>query len=246
MHKLPKTLLTLVAVGMVSVVGLNLATSKTSLAIGRTSKTAFRSLFPGKDYIKSTAERLADLFRRRPGRGGSHGEFCSITPNPTNGHFRTSWSTQPLFAWRGDVVGLEVLDVAAGNTSIWTHQLTDAENRQQYAIYSGSNPLVRGERYKLIVEYRDPTRPNAPASKKDIRFEILRNAPTIDARLAEIGDPNTASDIVARQDMVLQRAEIFAEPGHSLWMDIMREVAPIDDRGAWSARVKTTMDEMCE
>lgn len=232
--------------GCVGVMGTNTAAFATSqVTFDRVHQTTHEKPLPTQqnkenNIRKSTIDRLQDLFDRNPQRGGSRGDFCAITPNPSNGNFRTSWSTRPLFAWEGDVTRMEIKQGSALGPSIWNHALTNQEKLQRYLVYSGNSELARNESYVLIIEYNDRGTPQA----QNVRFEVLQNAPTIEARLAGIGDPNGATNTTEREERAVSRAEVFADA--DLWMDAMREILLVNGQGAWANIISSEIADMCE
>jgi hypothetical protein len=191
---------------------------------------------------KSIAERLADVFRRRPRQGGTQGEFCSISPSIES---RLTWSERPLFVWQGNVTQIEVHRRGSQPALLWTDVLTEQEQSKQSRLYEGPT-LVPGQKYEYLVTYKTTDEGQIITNTKKIPFEVLEaedeKRHRIEAKLAILENQNQT---MSAEELALQRAEYFAE--ENLWLDVIREVLLLPNQSSnWARAVQEYQSEQCK
>jgi hypothetical protein len=166
----------------------------------------------------SPAQRLIEVFRRRKRPGGTQGEFCSISPSI---NYRTTWSDRPLFVWQGTVTQIEVR-LSDNQSVLWTHTVTEEEQRQQQVLYGGS-ALKPDQTYFYVYTYQTKDQGQTIDQTKSIQLDILSSESPkrrlIEAKLAEL---DNQKQNLSAEEYILKRSEIFAE--QNLWLDVFREV----------------------
>ena len=149
--------------------------------------------------------------RGGPDRGDG---ICLISPNH-EGDYKT-WSTEPLFAWKGTVEKIEVVDRSL--TLVWSHNLTTEEKNKQSLVYDeqkASNQLEPGKIYTLRLY------PNAQATKpEEISFQVLseeqRREIQADLEKLKQNNPNLSEKEIAEK-----RFEYFKSK--AMLLDAIRE-----------------------
>lgn len=139
---------------------------------------------------KGQKSSVLDWFRkifRRTGKGApNRGPFCSIWPNKDAYNLLNTASVR-LFIWRAeDNVNVKIIEIKDSNKSeIWSHNLTENEQKEQRIIYNGS-PLKPGEYiYKII--YETPLNGKNTVYSETIDFEVIKhnNSLSLEAKTNE-------------------------------------------------------------
>lgn len=189
---------------------------------------------------KSVMQRLRDLLRGPSGEGGTHGEFCSVTPNPSSTKFRTTLSSRPLFLWKGTVNRIMVEPRGREATPLWTHTLTDAEKQRGYITYGGAEALSPGRYvYHVIYEIAGTPRPI------QINFEVVSDA-ALQSQLDAVGTIQVGMSTAQQEDVALRRAEILSSED-AFSMNLIQELYAVESASAeWKAELQSFVDETCD
>lgn len=147
--------------------------------------------------------------KRGPGRGD---EICLISPNDKD--YQT-WSNKPLFAWKGTVERIQVLDPI---NPVWSHNLTPEEKSQQRIFYDdqkATNQLEPGKTYMLRLY------PNAQAAKFDrISFQVLSEEEQLKIQ-ADLDRLKQENANLSEKELAEKRREYFEKK--ALLLDAIRE-----------------------
>ncbi|MEC4986298.1 MAG: hypothetical protein SAJ37_15180 [Oscillatoria sp. PMC 1068.18] len=206
-----------------------------------TSNNQVSNEIPRKDNQKkkSTAERLLDLLRRRPRKPGTQGGFCLVFPNFSS---YTTWSSQPLFIWQGNVTKIQL----TSDNLEWTHEVAQPDEKS--VLYDGS-PLEPGEEYSYIVTYETINEGEKIINTEEIEILILPNSEErsrIEAELAKLENPTSSLSLEERKELALQRAEIFARE-EDLWWDVVREIYLVDNSSSdWNRDIQEDLSQLCQ
>ena len=180
----------------------------------------------------SPAQRLYEFFRRRRRSGGTQGEFCSISPSM---NYRTTWSDRPLFVWQGTVTQIEVR-LSDNQSALWTHTVTEEEQRQQQVLYAGS-ALKPGQIYSYFYTYQTKDQRQTVTKTKSIPLEVLRSDSEKRRRIeAKLGELDNQKQNLSAEEYILKRSEIFVE--ENLWLDLIREVYSLQNPSPEWAKIR--------
>jgi|GEM_PF-411544 len=166
---------------------------------------------------RATWERLQDIFRRRRDRGGSRGEFCSISPEEPSDKI---WNTSPAFVWRGRVKRIELRHFS-NNELIWSHEVTELENSQRSALYTGV-PLQPGEEYSYGLEYETKDEGETITDSIDPIYLKVMDAQERLSIETELTALESSTKTLSNEELALKRAIYFANK--ELWFDAVTEI----------------------
>ncbi|MEC4894501.1 MAG: hypothetical protein SAL07_16625 [Oscillatoria sp. PMC 1051.18] len=206
-----------------------------------TSNNQVSNEIPRKDNQekKSTAERLSDLLTGSPRKPGTQGGFCLVFPNFSS---YTTSSSQPLFIWQGNVTKIQL----TSDNLDWEHEVEQPDEKS--VLYYGS-PLEPGEEYSYIVTYETIDEGEKITNTEEIEILILPNSEErsrIEAELAKLENPTSSMSLEEREELALQRAEIFAQE-EDLWWDVVREIYLFDNSSSdWNRNIQEYLSQLCQ
>ncbi|NES22895.1 MAG: CHASE2 domain-containing protein, partial [Symploca sp. SIO3E6] len=220
-----------------AIANVNLTEAVTSVESAATNKGKIIAAI-SKEQQKSTWERLQDIFRRRRNGGGSRGEFCSISPEKPSDKI---WHTSPVFVWRGRVKRIELRHFSS-NELIWSHQVTEFENSQRHALYTGT-PLEPGEEYTYGLDYETIDEGKTiPDSIEPIYLKVMdaQERLSIEAELTAL---EGSAKALSNEELARQRAMYFAEK--KLWSDAVTEIFSVSNPSLkWTQEIEELWSEV--
>ncbi|GAB1542846.1 hypothetical protein NUACC21_55200 [Scytonema sp. NUACC21] len=193
-------------------------------------QAAIKQNFPTQETLNSSDRQLFalswgeiwDKLRRKRGKRGSRGDdnkefFCMIAPgkleDQNNGkQSLVVWSTQPVFLWRGQMVGIEVRHIRSDEL-MWRQTFSPTTRS---IIYQGK-PLQPGEDYF----WRETIPLDQLPSKRSFRMMDAKERDRISTELKELESERKAKGS-REEEIVLSRVNYFAK--NDLWSDVLREI----------------------
>jgi hypothetical protein len=174
-----------------------------------------------KQQNKSAWDVVRGIFIRQKQKGGTMGEFCSISPNIKA---YVTWSDRPLFVWQGTIKEIQV-SLPGSDTALWTYVVKGNEQQVLYNADNTGQPLQPGEEYSYWVKYETIGNDGQIiTASKSLPFQVMEDEKRnqIAEQLAALENQN---DTMNAEELALKRAEFFGEyQDADLFLDVVREV----------------------
>ncbi len=183
-----------------------------------------------KQERQSVWAKIRDIFRRKKDEAGTHGEFCSISPNIAA--YRT-WSDQPLFAWEGSVNIIQVRSSRYGK-ALWSYQVNDNQTSVMYNADGKGQPLQRGKEYYYWVEY----------NTTDNNGQLITDTETIPFQVMGGKAYRIIQAELPAEQFRDQHASYFAD--HDLFLDVVRVISLFEDLDSWKTNTEELYQDFCE
>ncbi|NEO34856.1 MAG: hypothetical protein F6J90_00460 [Moorea sp. SIOASIH] len=183
-----------------------------------------------KQKTQSVWAKIRDLFRRKKDEAGTHGEFCSISPNIAA--YRT-WSDQPLFAWEGSVNIIQVRSSRYGK-ALWSYQVNDNQSSVIYNADGKGQPLQRGKEYYYWVEY----------NTTDNNGQLITDTETIPFQVMGGKAYRIIQAELPAEHKTAELASYFAD--HDLFLDVVRVISVFGDLDNWKINTEELYQKFCE
>ena len=229
MYRLIRVFYLLLITGTMSI---SFPSSSVSIAASFTTQwhQVAKAVSQSKQETKSVWAKIRDIFRRKKDEAGTHGEFCSISPNIAA--YRT-WSDQPLFAWEGSVNIIQVRSSRYGQ-ALWSYQVNDNQTSVMYNADGKGQPLQRGQEYYYWVEY----------NTKDNNGQLITDTETIPFQVMGAEAYRMIKAELPAEKFRDQHASYFAE--RDLFLDVVRVISAFGYLESWNTNTEKLYQEFCE
>ena len=198
-------------------------------------QAAIKGNFPTQETINLDNRQLLafswgelwNKLRRKKGKRGSRGDedikqYCMIAPGPLKdpNSIKASlkvWGTQPVFLWKGEIKGIEVLHTHSKKL-MWSQQV---EPTTRSIVYQGED-LEPGKDYiwrETLADEEIPSRKSFRIMKAEERDSISTDLKQLESNLKAKGKKP--------EEIVLGRIDYFVEK--QLWSDVLREIYSVEN-----------------